>query len=107
IDAQNPDTLYVAAGLNQGILRSTDGGQTWMPSVFSFFVDREILTLTIDPQTPTTMYAADSTSLFKSVDGGANWRPMKPGMTTYGDVLPRIIVDRKDRKSVVQGKRGQ
>src|SRR5205807_1412890 len=42
------------------------------------------------------MYAADSTSLFKSVDGGANWRPMKPGMTTYGAVLPRIIVDRNN-----------
>jgi len=93
IDAHNPDTLYVAAGLNNGVLRSTDGGKNWIPVVFGFFSNREVLTLTIDPQTPSTMYTADVTGVFKSVDGGANWRSIKPGTTTNGILLPRIIVD--------------
>jgi len=93
VDAHNPDTIYVAAGLNNGVLRSTDGGKNWNPAAFSFFSNREVLTLTIDPQIPSTMYAADATGVFKSLDGGANWRSIKPGTTTNGILLPRIIVD--------------
>jgi photosystem II stability/assembly factor-like uncharacterized protein len=93
INPQNPDTIYVAAGLNNGVLRSTDGGKTWVSAAFGFFSNREVLALTIDTQTPTTMYAADGTGVFKTVDGGANWRSVKAGPTTNGILLPRIIVD--------------
>jgi photosystem II stability/assembly factor-like uncharacterized protein len=81
IDPQNSQTLYVGTQ-GHGLFKSADRGATWSwigPSttVHSVLVDRE------DSQ---TVYAAAKEGLFKSVDGGMNWRPLKSELSAdvYG-----------------------
>jgi photosystem II stability/assembly factor-like uncharacterized protein len=84
IDPRNSNTLYVWGTFNpsDGILKSTDGGASWraansgLPPGYD-----EILSLTIDPQNPDTLYASVGacrnpctySGVFKSTDGGTSW----------------------------------
>src|SRR5262245_18012830 len=86
-DPQQADIVY--AGRGYGVAKSTDGGQSWkelksgLPT--SFFVT----SLAIDPQTASTLYATGYTSfypkrsstVFKSIDGGASWNTFDEGLT--------------------------
>lgn len=76
-----PDTLY-AAGLRDGVLKSTDGGRTWTASALSKY---PIGTLTVDPHDPTHLLAAAETfpnfdsevppiGIYESRDSGGSWR---------------------------------
>jgi photosystem II stability/assembly factor-like uncharacterized protein len=72
IDPQNHGTVYIG-GVN-GVLKTTDGGATWQAA--SAGLPPGINSLAIDPQTPSTLYAAGfrlGASIFKSTDGGASW----------------------------------
>ncbi len=82
IDPITPTTLY--AGLNGGskgggILKSTDGGRSWTASNHGLSSHHDrlpplVITLEIDPTTPTTLYAGtNGEGLFKSIDGGGSW----------------------------------
>jgi hypothetical protein len=54
------------------IFKSTDGGRTWIALNYglrSFNVQE----LAIDPQPPSTLYACNFVSFFKTTDGGASW----------------------------------
>src|SRR5262249_23517167 len=78
-----PATVYLVysvnnANLNQsGIATSTDGGATWssVPGPSNIFIS----SLTIDPASPSTIYATSYSrasvpgGIFKTTDGGANW----------------------------------
>jgi photosystem II stability/assembly factor-like uncharacterized protein len=84
IDPQTPSTLYVSTqgiinsnnGVGGNILKSTDGGQTWvqvtkgLPSPLPF-----VSSLTIAPSHPETLYV-DAAGLYRSVDGGLKWKPV-------------------------------
>ena len=108
IDPRNANRLFVAAlghpyGPNQerGIFRSTDGGKTFDRVLF---VDDNTggKDVDIDPSNPDIVYATlweqrqgpwengawDGThgGIFKSVDGGTTWKPLKQG-------LPDGIID--------------
>jgi photosystem II stability/assembly factor-like uncharacterized protein len=81
IDPQTPTTVYALAGFYQGsLVKSTDAGNSWLPSFSPSFVQA----VALDPRTPSTLYAAtypdgpsgDPTlgeGVFKSTDGGASW----------------------------------
>jgi len=102
VDPRNPNRLFVAVlghpyGPNpeRGIFRSTDGGRTFLKVLYKdentggYDVD-------IDPANPDIVYATlwearqgpwenaawtgTGGGLFKSTDGGANWRPMTGGL---------------------------
>ncbi|MFN7924550.1 MAG: BACON domain-containing carbohydrate-binding protein [Bryobacteraceae bacterium] len=64
-DPSNPLVAYVAQG---GIARTADGGVTWTKL-------RDDVTngLAIHPLAPSTLWAATSTGLIRSVDTGATW----------------------------------
>jgi photosystem II stability/assembly factor-like uncharacterized protein len=108
IDPGNPDRLFVAAlghpyGPNQerGIFRSTDGGRTFDRVLF---VDENTggKDVDIDPSNPNIVYATlweqrqgpwengawngTHGGIFKSIDGGTTWKPLKQG-------LPDGIID--------------
>ena len=108
IDPGNPDRLFVAAlghpyGPNQerGIFRSTDGGCTFDRVLF---VDENTggKDVDIDPSNPNIVYATlweqrqgpwengawngTHGGIFKSIDGGTTWKPLKQG-------LPDGIID--------------
>lgn len=77
IDPDNPNTIY--AGTVSGVLKSTDGGTTWINTGLS----GDIVTLAIDFANPGILYAAISEHnfcfyfdqrLFKSTDAGMTWK---------------------------------
>ena len=65
----------------------------------------DIFSIAIDPQTPTTVYAAAADSLYKSVDGGRSWRRIK---RLPVNELPAISLDPTNPSHLfVHGSAGQ
>jgi len=82
IDPSNPNIMYLATGDGDasdthsiGILKSTDGGQTWLPSGLTFGVNQAIVIrrLIINPNNPQILLAAASNGVYRTTDAGANW----------------------------------
>jgi hypothetical protein len=72
VDPQSTDTVY--AGTSEGgVLKSTDGGATW---VSAGLTDTPVIALAIDPGVPSWLYAISSTGLHKSSNAGATWIPI-------------------------------
>ena len=72
IDPSNPDTLY--AGTQQGLFKSTDGGESWNAVKGNGLPHNGVNLLKIDPVTTSTIYVATyGSGFFKSTDGGENW----------------------------------
>ena len=78
-DFERDSTLF--AGLDEGVIKSTDGGLSWRPVNAGPLKDDSkppsVLSLAISPD-----YASDGTlfvglvdyGVYRSVDGGENWR---------------------------------
>ncbi|MEE3234111.1 MAG: FG-GAP-like repeat-containing protein [Candidatus Latescibacterota bacterium] len=64
------DTLY--AGSVHGLYRSDDGGRNWQLRGVSL-IDRNILSLAINPQKPKTVYAGTRSGMWLSEDAGSTW----------------------------------
>ncbi|MCB0270637.1 MAG: hypothetical protein KDH95_20945, partial [Calditrichaeota bacterium] len=57
-----------------GILKSTDGGQSWEKSLdWSSNQQRGVWAIKIDPNNEAVIWAATTEGVFKSIDTGANW----------------------------------
>jgi uncharacterized repeat protein (TIGR02543 family) len=70
INPLTPATLY--AGTDDGIFRSTDGGDHW--SATGLTGQGGVRSLAINPATPTTLYAGtNGGGVFRSTDGGDHW----------------------------------
>lgn len=81
-DYATSNTLYIAtgdknAGDNKsiGVLKSTDGGQTWNTTGLTYTLanNRLIYRLLLDPNDFQTILAATSVGVFKTTDGGQTW----------------------------------
>jgi photosystem II stability/assembly factor-like uncharacterized protein len=57
------------APLVKGTYKSTDGGSTW-----DKILDNGLLSITIDPQKNSTLYAVGFPGIVKSIDGGRTWQ---------------------------------
>ncbi|HEY3104926.1 MAG TPA: hypothetical protein VGJ69_15185 [Pyrinomonadaceae bacterium] len=78
----NPNIVYVGTGeqlIGNGVYKSTDAGATWTKAGLND--TRHISSLIIDPRNPNIVLAAayDSSpgsqrGVFKTIDGGKNWR---------------------------------
>jgi photosystem II stability/assembly factor-like uncharacterized protein len=85
---QNPDVIYLATGdgdgidtYSIGILKSTNGGISWNPTVFSEDVTgfnhfRRIL---IHPVNPDIMIAASAKGIYKTTNGWKTYKLVKSG----------------------------
>ena len=79
IDPANPNTIYIAtgsrAGFGIGVLKSTDGGNTWNPTGLSFTPNDQlnIEEIRMDPTNSNILYAITNTDLFTTTDAGATW----------------------------------
>ncbi len=105
-DPKTPTTIYGSrssyGAVERGILKSTDGGQTWRS------VNRDIVAyrLVIDPETPKTLFAATAHGIFKSTDGGNTWRAANTGlmMGTVGGppalMVSALAIDPKSPSSI-------
>ena len=115
IDPQDSNRLFVAAlghpygpNAERGVFRSTDGGQTFQKVLYKD-ENTGAADLVLDPSSPRTVYAVlwaarvapweirsgesfitAGSGLFKSTDGGDNWRPLTSGLPGTQDGLGRI-----------------
>lgn len=88
IDPLHPDTMYIATGdrdggdtYSFGVLKSTDGGQTWNTTGLSYFVGqgKRIGALYVLPTSTQVVIAATRDGIFRTTDGGANWQGIQAG----------------------------
>lgn len=109
IDPRNPDVVVVAAlghawgpNAERGVFRTSDGGKNWQKVLYKDDHTGAI-DLVMDPKNPAIIYAAlwqaqrsawhlesggPGSGLYKSTDGGLNWKHLSKGLPT--GVLGRI-----------------
>lgn len=102
VNPLNPDIALVAVfdGLvdsPQGLYKTTNGGQNWVPSNSGIGTVKNFLTIITNPLNPNVLYAGTSFGVtsqqgpphvYKSVDGGNSWLDMSNG-------LPSLTTDNK------------
>ncbi|HEY6945814.1 MAG TPA: hypothetical protein VI431_11795, partial [Candidatus Acidoferrum sp.] len=115
VDPKDPNRFFVAAvghpygpNLERGVFRSTDGGQTFQKVLYKD-ENTGAADLAFDPSNPQTIYAVlwaarvapwevrsgtsfitAESGIFKSTDGGTNWRPLTKGLPGANEGLGRI-----------------
>ncbi len=111
LDPNNPQVIYAGTGeannsadsmYGQGILKSTDGGQTWTLLGNSVFGRRAISKIVVDPSNSNTIYATDTGTLngnalpgnrgvWKSIDGGQTWNDTTASISTTANYSDLVI----------------
>ena len=105
IDPTNADAVYVAqqvaspiGGPDTGkIFKSTDGAGQWRQVPISAPAGAVIMSLAIDPATPSIVYAAYAYSkagnggVFKSIDSGETWIAAQNGLSDTNGVMALAI----------------
>ena len=115
VDPKDPNRLFVAAvghpygpNAERGVFRSTDGGQTFQKVLYKD-ENAGAADLAFDPANPQTVYAVlwaarvapwevrsgasfitVGGGMFKSTDGGTNWRSLTTGLPRAEEGLGRI-----------------
>jgi photosystem II stability/assembly factor-like uncharacterized protein len=83
-DPRNPEVVYVASFHARGgvyVFKTTNGGESWrLTRAQGAGWKSDILSLTSDPSRRGTLYAGTDTAVYKTVDGGRNWRPFNQGL---------------------------
>lgn len=101
IDPRNSDVVFVAAegsawgpGGDRGLYKTTDGGDTWT-KVLEISENTGVNNVKMDPSNPDIMYATSEqrrrthftkigggpeSAVYKSTDGGENWRKIMKGL---------------------------
>ncbi|HFD16546.1 MAG TPA: hypothetical protein ENJ38_09615 [Rhodospirillales bacterium] len=87
-DPSDPRTVYVGTGegdfywrLGQGILRSTNGGNSFALLAGEPFVGQGFHALVVDPGDRQHLLAGTTHGLYRSTDGGANWTRRRAART--------------------------
>jgi uncharacterized repeat protein (TIGR02543 family) len=88
IDPLDGKTIYVGAGYPGGVYKfAVDGDNVWTAindgltySSNNIIYKRAITSLAIDPINSKTIYAGTSIGVFKTTDGGTNWKSASMGL---------------------------
>lgn len=125
VDPSNPDVVYLTLGEYDtiacnhadtdekrkvdcgGVMKSTDGGETWKESLRGIG-DTLGWVLVIDQKNPSNVYASFGHKLFQSKDNGLTWKNIFPGdhEDTIADVdVFSFIVDPSDSNILYIGTR--
>lgn len=106
VDYAAPSTIYAGIGVtdfstnSRGVYKSTNGGNTWT-AANAGLTNTDILSLAIDPLTPSTLYVGVyGNGIFKSVDGGANWAVQASQTLVFIDA---IAIDPTNPKTIYAG----
>lgn len=116
IDPRNPSTLYAGGDASDfdypnlgSVIRTTDGGQTWVPVLESLC--GHFSAVALDPIRTATVYVADNCDrLFKSTDAGNSWRVINLEFATgpfpHPGSFSGIVVDPRRPDSLYLGTDG-
>jgi len=81
----SPNIMYAGTGegdtisqLGVGLLRSSDGGQTWLHVPSNDLSGTGIYDIAVDPANAMHVWVATTEKLLESKDGGATWRVVQP-----------------------------
>ncbi len=97
INPQNPDIMYVATGdgdafntYTSGILKTVDGGKTWVVTGFSYQASERVYVrrIVINPQNPDNLIAATNLGIFRTINAGVEWKKIKSGEFKDVEFLP-------------------
>jgi photosystem II stability/assembly factor-like uncharacterized protein len=99
LDPGNPDVMYIGTGeaydhdnsiggdvvrttrgsYGVGILKSTDGGASWSPSLdWSYEQSRGVWMIQVHPLNHAILFAATTEGVYRSTDAGATWTLVNP-----------------------------
>ena len=97
------DARVVAAGAQDGVFLTSDGGDTWkrLASPGAHW-PQPVVSLTFDPVDRNTLYAGTPHLAWKTADGGATWSNLVRGMKDDSDIFT-IDVDPGHRKRLFAG----
>ncbi|MDH4135180.1 MAG: hypothetical protein OEW09_00465 [Anaerolineae bacterium] len=85
IDPHDPQVVYAATG-NHGLLKTTDGGQSWTASNQGLPESRA-LSVVLHPADASIVYAGlGMAGLYRSEDGGATWQSSAAGLNPEASV---------------------
>jgi photosystem II stability/assembly factor-like uncharacterized protein len=121
IDPTNPDVVYAGTGeptpgLDQyygaGILKTTNGGQSWVLLGNEVFGGVAVAKIVIDPRNASVIYAASSLAgvagvsrppvgIYKSIDGGQNWSALFTCATCQG--ASDLVIDAQNPDTLYTG----
>jgi photosystem II stability/assembly factor-like uncharacterized protein len=93
-EAASDGTVWLACG--NGVMRSTDGGMRWR--ITTGWQITEVMKISVDPKSPSTVYAATAYGIFKTSNTGESWE-----QTNIGLALPftsDVLVDRSNSMRV-------
>ena len=108
IAPERPATFY--AGGYGGVFKSTDRGKTWRAASSGLEATTTVATLAVDPQHPQTIFAGDpwsglggaqSSGLFKSIDGGLTWSTVHTGLPE--NAVQAVAIDPQRPSTVYVG----
>src|SRR5262249_17608725 len=98
VDPSNPNTVYLTT--YSGVLKSTDGAETFQPTALFASVD----SLVIDPKNTLIIYTASASipsKVFKSTDGGASWTAIGADITGQG--VTALAIDPSNSSVIYAG----
>ena len=99
LDPTNPNVIYAGLSPVGGIVKSTDGGDTWIDPSDGEFIPA-VFSLAIDASNPSVLYAGtQGAGGFKSLDGGATWAALSVNATV-------VLIDPTDPNIVYAGTNG-
>jgi Uncharacterized protein related to plant photosystem II stability/assembly factor len=94
------DSQIIAAGTEQGVYRSADGGDHWDKISPDSYGDlHPVVSLAFHPTDKNRLYAGTTHLPWETADGGATWRSIHSGMIDDSDVFS-IQVDQAHPESV-------
>lgn len=81
----NPITAHIMyAGTTNGVIKSTNAGETWLPANSGLPVDnpKDIFEIILHPNNADHLYAATENGIYTSFDATDSWKPLLTGTET-------------------------
>jgi len=97
VDPATPSIIYVGYADygdpgQGGVFKSSDGGDTWVAASQNLSPTAWVAALTVDPSSPSHVYAATSAGVFMSADGASSWAPLNAGLPNVA--VSDLAIDR-------------
>ena len=103
IDPMVTNTIY-AGSTSAGVLKSTDGGTTWVP-MNDGLSNLEIHAIAVDPYNSNVVYVGTESGIYKSSNGGSSWVPLNTGLPS-GIIVNTVAIYPVNSNIVFIGTKG-